>query len=407
MPRSRFREAARLLPVLVALVALPATGSSQETERRPELPPWGDPGSAQAYFDEAAAILNQDPERATELFKWAARLDPEWAEPLEGWRAAVLLTERLGLRSYMSRRERSEAGRLADSLRYQASIRNPFGFRPFEGELVQAYVRTLARGADPIGRATPELEYSIASLLRQDPIQRARLAYSEYDLDLALELYEEAIERAPQYFEGAFQSEKGHVHALAGRYAEARAAYGASVAALRAIDETLLLSFYESKALQLYSMGLLSELMENPERARTDYGLALEEDLSFHPAHEGLARLALAAGDTATALFEYRMAVDLAPYEPALRMKLAGILLLTGDVPAAEEQARAAVQANPYYAAPHLVLGALADRAGKARDAIGHYERFLEMASQTDRNRGTAQNRLAALQIAIAGGGDP
>ena len=68
----------------------------------------------------------------------------------------------------------------------------------------------------------------------------------------------------------------------------------------------------------------------------------------------------------ASALFEYQMAVDLAPREPALRMRLAGILLLTGDVPAAETQAAAAVAANPYYAAPHLVLGALADRSVKA-----------------------------------------
>ena len=69
-------------------------------------------------------------------------------------------------------------------------------------------------------------------------------------------------------------------------------------------------------------------------------------------------------------------------------MKLAGMLLLTGEVAGAEEQASAAVAANPYYAAPHLVLGALADREGKMADAVTHYERFLELAPRTEHETG-------------------
>ena len=408
VPRPRTRGAAPVLvgALLAALFAGTSALSSQELELRPQLPPWGDPGSAQAYFDEAAAIIRQDPRRAAELFEWAARLDPEWAEPLEGWRAAILIGQARGLREYLDRGRRNDALRLADSLRFVAQTRNPLQFRPFEGEIVQAYIRASARAIDPTAILNPsELEYYLESGSRSGSLGvRALFAYSNHDLPFTIELYTKALESADSLSRGGILAERGHVHAVAGGYEDALEDYDSALAAFRKIEDEQLIIFYESKAIQLYAMGLLAEVLQNPEEARRDYSRAIEEDLSFHPAHEGLARLALADGDTATAQFEYGLAVDLAPQEPALRMKIAGILLLAGDVPGAEEQAAAAVAANPYYAAPHLVLGALADRDGRATEAIGHYERFLEMAAQTDRNRGTAQNRLAALRAAAEAG---
>src|SRR5690606_38690070 len=134
---------------------------------------------------------------------------------------------------------------------------------------------------------------------------RAMLAYSNHELPYALELYGAAVERADSLSRGYLLSDRAHVLAAAGRYEEARAEYESALAALRKVDEEIIY-VYLSKALQLYSMGLMAELLEQPERAREDYGRALEEDLSFHPAHLALGRLALAYGDTARALFSYR-----------------------------------------------------------------------------------------------------
>jgi hypothetical protein len=49
------------------------------------------------------------------------------------------------------------------------------------------------------------------------------------------------------------------------------------------------------------------------------------------------------------------------------------------------------------------VLGALAERGGKPQDAVGHYERYLELAPRADRNRPPIQNRVAALKAAAGG----
>jgi tetratricopeptide (TPR) repeat protein len=409
VPRSRPRGSAllRLGAVLATLIMAPARASSQEPERRPELPRGADPASAQAYYDQGVELLRRDPRTAAEMFRWASRLDPEWAEPYEGRRAAVMIAQQRGLQEYFRLSRRVEAFRLADSLRLQASMRNPLQLRPFEGEVVLAAIRATARSIDPTEVFDPaELEYYLEQGYRSNSLQlRAMLAYSNHELPIALDLYEEAVERADSLNRGGYMAERAHVLAVAGRYEDARVEYDSALTALRKVDEEIIYIYF-SKALQLYSMGLMDELLENPARAREDYEGALAEDLSFHPAHLGLARLSLAAGDTTNALFSYRMAADLAPDDPTIRMKLAGLLVASGDPAGAETEIRAAIAANGDYAAPHLVIGALAERGGRPAEAVTHYERYLALAPRADRNRAAIQNRVAALKAA-AGGGEP
>lgn len=402
MPRSRSDSVAAPFcwALLGLLLAAGAPVSSQESERRPELPDGADPNSARAYYDVAVESLERDPRRAVEYFRWAARLQPDWAEPLEGWRTAMLLTEPRELAQYMLFGRRSAVGVLADSLRHAASLKAPLQFRPFEEHLVQGLVRSMARDFDPLDVFDDiQLEYEVENLVRDmGPSVRALFAYANHDIDLALDLYGTVVQRADSTTRGYWISERAHLMAIAGRYEEARIEYDSALAALRKTDEEELVIFYLSKADQLHSMGLMAEVLGDPAQARRDYDQALEEDLSYHPAHEGLARLSLAAGDTADAEFRYRMAVDLAPYEPALRMKLAGILALGGDASGARAEAEEAVKSNPHFAAPHVVMGALAERTGDAEQAVTHYEQFLNLAPRYDRTRASVQNRLAALQ---------
>jgi hypothetical protein len=84
-------------------------------------------------------------------------------------------------------------------------------------------------------------------------------------------------------------------------------------------------------------------------------------------------------------------------------MRRAGVLTMTRDYEGAAAEAAAAAGVNPVYAAPHLVLGALADRQGKRPEAITHYARFLALAAQGDRNRPAIENRIAALRAASGG----
>jgi tetratricopeptide (TPR) repeat protein len=347
-------------------------------------------------------LLPQNPRRAAEYFRWAALLQPDWADPLEGWRTALLLSEPRRLPEFMLYQAGTEVTELADSLRHEASLRAPMQFRPFEGELVQGFVRSLERRFDPLDTIdTVELQYHLEEWVRDlGDYWRAMFAYSNHDIDLALDFYGDMVQDADSTTRGYWISERAHVMAVAGRYEEARVEYDSALAALRKTESERLVIAYISKADQLHSMGLMAEVMNDPEQARRDYMAALEEDLGYYPAHEGLARLALLAGDTANAVFEYQMAVELAPDAPDLRMKLVGILVLTGDVEGARTNAAAAAETNPYYAVPHLVMGALAERGGKRDEAVEHYERFLELAPRADRNRPSIQNRVAALETA-------
>jgi len=393
-----------LLGVALAATLGPAAAVSQESAFRPEVPDGADPNDAQSYYDAGVQSLRREPTRAAGYFRWAALLDPEWAEPLEGWRAAVLMGQIRGLSEYMARSRQNQAFRLVDSLRFQASIRNPLQFRPFEGEIVQAAVRSTARALDPtevLNRA--ELEYELERAFRGgDLTLRAMLAYSNHELPYALELYQQAIERADSLSRGGLLLDRAHALSVAGRYEDARVEYDAALQALRKVDDEELIIFYQSKALPLYSKGLIAELAGDHEQARADFSGAIEEDLSFHPAHMGLARVSLAEGDTANALFGYRMAADLAPDDPRIRMKLAGLMVATGDPTGAEGETRAAIAANPAYAAPHLVMGALAERGGRVEEAITHYRRYLELSPRSGRNRAPIESRVAALEAANA-----
>ena len=57
---------------------------------------------------------------------------------------------------------------------------------------------------------------------------------------------------------------------------------------------------YESKALLEHSIGLVQQRLGNKSAAKEAFGRALQEDLSYFPAHVQLAYLALDGKDTTT-----------------------------------------------------------------------------------------------------------
>ncbi len=158
---------------------------------------------------------------------------------------------------------------------------------------------------------------------------------------------------------------------------------------------------YDSKALLEHSLATAHGKAGDVAAAREAYGRALQEDLAFAPAHAALAQLALAAGDTASALSEMALAVELAPSDAALRYDY-GVLLARSGARAAEAAAelKRAAELEPYYAAPHFILGVMHDGSDLRDEALEHYRAFLERAARDDPQRARAAGRLAELEAA-------
>jgi tetratricopeptide (TPR) repeat protein len=126
-------------------------------------------------------------------------------------------------------------------------------------------------------------------------------------------------------------------------------------------------------------------------------GRALQEDLSYSPAHLQLAFMALDAKDTATALTELDLVTQLRPDDASAQFFHGYILANTGNALVAEPHIKKAIQLDPVYAAPKFVYAFLLESAGFTEEAIATYKEFLAAAARTDPRRQSAEARLAAL----------
>ena len=82
---------------------------------------------------------------------------------------------------------------------------------------------------------------------------------------------------------------------------------------------------------------------------------------------------ALARGDFARAVAEFRGGLDLAPESLAVRQKLATALSLTGDVPGAVQQLQEILRRDPKFASAHYSLAALLQANGQTDRAIEEF----------------------------------
>lgn len=148
-------------------------------------------------------------------------------------------------------------------------------------------------------------------------------------------------------------------------------------------DRKHLRYFYESKAVYLYSMGLVYSVQKDYLRAREALGQALSEDLAFYMAHAALGTVALAQGDTATALSEYEQAVQLNAGDPVLRYNYGVVLTTARHLDDAAAQYRTAIELEPYFANSYLGLGSVFDARGMKNETIEQYTQFLARAPLT------------------------
>ena len=251
--------------------------------------------------------MQREPRQAADAFYWAAQLDPAWADPLYARYVALLMSDTRRLVLYMEgdrrTRERPDVLR-TDSLYLRALRMDPFVQRRFDRELIRLYVMSVMSD-DPSQRAMANF-YTEGVMRDLPPMMRGRVMAGEGRVAQALQAYDEALrDRRNRRSESLrlIRQERGRTFALAGNDSVALVEFGQALEAVQEAEEGGELVFlYDSKAVLEHSRGLLLERRGDRAAAREAYARALTEDLSYHPAHQRMGALALAEGDTATAL---------------------------------------------------------------------------------------------------------
>jgi tetratricopeptide (TPR) repeat protein len=400
------------LAAAAALVcAMPAAAQStrvREVPRRPALWAQADTNNANTYYLHGVNRITDRPAEAAAAFYWAARLKPGWAEPLYGRRVALLMTDPDRLVRYMENNRgtlRSAEIQAIDSLQLRALSLDPFLVETFERPMMRVYMTRAVM--EDMRRETGDANSALAAhlvetwLRSSDPAMRARVAYSEGRFPQALGEYERALARASARDKPYIHPMVGRIHFFTGNLAKAAEHFTAAAEGMRKEDARDLVLVYQSKALMEHSLGAVYEKMGNAAAAQEAYGRALQEDLSFAPAHRALSALAMARGDTATAVSELALAVELSPDDAAARVQYGLLLVRTRKAQEALAEFKRAAELEPYYATPHLMMARLYDSSGMPQEALDNYRAYVTRAARDDAGYANAQERIAALDAQI------
>lgn len=397
---------------LALLLVTPCTASLAAQRPGPEVPRpragIADTNDAQAYLDFAVSTFETDPRASAAAFYWAARINPGSADALYGRRAALLMVDR-GLRKTFidgGRRARdSKQLRALDSLYLRALNLNPMLYRRLDRRMLKAYIvdeteRSVNRSAiNQVPRS--EIDYVVDGWLRSAGAEfRGWLAYGDGQFDQALSYYATAEKSAK--FKAGIRIERGRIFGMIGQLDSAVAQLQMALTEMRSRDTKDLVFFYDSKALFEHTIATLLEQKDDLAGAREAYGKALQEDLSFYPAHQRLGMLALGTGDTTTALNELDLAVQVAGNEPFLRYVYGWALSAAGKYTEAREQLTKAVTLEPYFALPQVALGRVYERLDDAKSAQAAYATFLARSSLKDLQRPFASARLREVTDFLA-----
>lgn len=406
-------------PAAALLLALAAAAplAAQREERlppRPRLAAAADTNDAQAYFQRGMVLLDEDNANAAgDAFFWAHRLNPGWADALYAQWVARLTSNPRRLVQYMNGTPSvvysSEIARI-DSLKARALALDPFYHPRLDRHLFTKYVMgAVGRDVERYtmgGQANrSELEHYVRVYLQSaSPSLKGWMAFSDGNFAEAVPQYQRAIDGAR--FDAGLRMEKAQVLYLMGSFDGALEEMTRAATELRARDERDLVYLYQSKSLVEQSIGMIHEAAGRPDAAREAYARALQEDLSYFPAHLRTAALALAAGDTASAAASMDLAVQVQPAEPALRLAYAQVLLQSRRPMEAVQQLQQAVALNADYAEPYQWMARVYDAAGLADEALLNYDAFLARAARGHAMRASAQTRAEALRAEAGAGAE-
>jgi tetratricopeptide (TPR) repeat protein len=390
---------AALVALCASLVAAPLVAQKGAGELPRPKGAVADTNDSQAYFDFGLANFEAEPHQAASAFYWASRLNPGSADALYARRAAMIMADAGLRRTFINggkgARE-SKQMRMLDSLYLRALRLHPLLYRRLDRRLLTHHiVEETSRSARQSGSevSKSEIDYYVEGWLRNaGPEFRAWIAYGDGRFDWALKNYAEALGRSK--FKAGIRIERGRIFGMTGQLDSAVAEIRLALTEMRSRDTKDLVYFYDSKALFEHTIGTLLEQKDDVAGARDAYGKALEEDLSFYPAHQRLGMLALGAHDTATAMSELDLAVQIAGDEPFLRYVYGWALASIGKHEEAKTHLTKAIELEPYFALPHVVLGQVSERLGDGKGAKAAYTAFLAKSSLKEPQRAFATTRL-------------
>jgi tetratricopeptide (TPR) repeat protein len=392
---------------LILVLGLAALGASdvaqaqkgKDEPKRPHLSADADSNNSRSYYDLGMEQLDRDPEVAAAAFYWAARLDPTSADAYYGRRCALLLADKWRFQKYIEEDRRtlqsSEVKRIDSLYLYSLTI-NPFLYRKLDVRLFNDYIQNWAEDyARKNNLSAGEVRFAVEREIRQDASisMRAWQAYGDGRFPEALRLYADAINRAR--YKAGLRADRGRLFFQLGQADSALSELTLALEEMRKTDKKDLVYVYESKALLEHSIGLIQQRLGNDAAAKESFGRALQEDLSYFPAHVQLAYLGINAKDTSMALSEMDLAVQIRPDDPMLRYTYGYALGTSGRYEDAQVQLRKAIEADPYFAAPYYVLGQVLDALGKLDEASAQYKTFLARSSLQDLRRKEAEERVA------------
>jgi Tfp pilus assembly protein PilF len=373
--------------LLAALVVpqspLSAQSRAEKAPKRPPLPEGADTNSGIVYFMYGKSQLPKFPQRAADAFYWSSRIQPGVADVLYARRIALLLSDKRRLvRYFRGQLSRDAEVQRIDSLHYYALLRDPFLDEHLDGMLLDEFLYELTGEYTPVGAVG-------------DPEIAAWLAKRDRNFPQAAEKYAAAIKRYPKQY--GLRAERAQVLYQMGQFDSALVELTRMRDALSAEDKKNVVRVYDSKAMIEYRIGRIHARTGNLPAAREAYGRALAEDLSFFMGHVALADLAMAQHDTATALSELDLAVQLKGDDGDLRHRYGTMLVTAGRLDEAVAQLRKAVELEPYHALSHLYLARILEHQQNL-DAIGFYKSFIERAESSDPQVQAAKLQLADLE---------
>src|SRR5690606_28832346 len=351
----------------LALVIPAADIHAQRAPRRPELPATADTNDHNAYFQMGMMQVAKQPSRAADAFYWATRLAPNWEDAYYAHRVALHLTDsRRFARYFLGHKATVQSKRVReiDSLAVEALYRNPFYFARFERMMLDRVVEEVYGPTANVSSRRPG-----------DAAFDAYIAYSEARFDDAIKYYGDALRRRSRDYALRAPRARAFYHRM--MFDSAANEITILLEEMRKRDEKQLVYFYDSKAMLEFTLARAYSAQNDTASARAALGRALEEDMSFYIAHSELAEMALASGDTTTALSELALASELRGTDVGVRLRYGDVLSLTGETDDAVEQYRAAIEAEPYFAHPYLRLGIALETLGNQQEAAEYYRQFL------------------------------
>lgn len=421
------RRAIVTLATLVLAAGVRAQGPAS-VPARPQLDNGADTNSAQNYFNYGMKMVYEKPAEAAHAFYWASRIDPSSGDAMYALRAATLLAmPRDTLLDYLGnghgkKRKKDEAAPkrrpdqlVLDSLEYRAFAINPFVYASLDPTLMRHIVQAEVLSRYPRMSAA-QVDFGIMQVM-QTRSNQAWLAYARGRFPEALAMYAKvltdsvphvkkrdstAVAHYREFLASEVHAQRARIFYLLDDMDSARFEMSAALETMRERDSADMVILYQSKAMFQQSLGMIYERLQRIDLAREAYGHALQEDLSYYAAHSRLAQMTLAKGDTAGALSEMDLAVQLQPDDPVLRFRYADVLVHARRDGDAAVQLRKAIAIDPYYGAPHLLFARIADVEQYTDDAVSEYKSYIAVAARTDKQLLVAKARLAELTSTVA-----